>query len=93
MKQQLIITYDNNTADNGGALDLYAYLQNELDNRRIVCRMQEISGATGALLLLRLARDLLRKVGAVKTLARVRYAIKSAEGADRHAAPKARGQQ
>jgi hypothetical protein len=34
---------------------------------------------------LRIARDLLRKVGAKKSVDRVRHALKSAEGAERHA--------
>jgi hypothetical protein len=38
-----------------------------------------------ALFHLRTARDLLRRVGAKKSLDRVRHALKSAEGAERHA--------
>lgn len=94
MRNYVILTCDENTLDDDGEpLDLYGYLQNELDNDRITCGISGVTVDTevaGALFMLRTARDILAKHGATKALERVRYAIKSAEGADRHAALKAR---
>ena len=45
----------------------------------------DLQKVRNALFHLRTARDLLREVGAKKSLDRVRHALKSAEGAERHA--------
>lgn len=44
----------------------------------------DVASITAAILLLRQARDLLRDAGARRTVKRVREALSSAEGAERH---------